>query len=210
MNSEIESSLTLLKSVEKLVQATSVYKNEDNEEIFLQLKRERQENSNLHEETETLFHESLDRLMKLSSIAGSKVQYELSLNNLYNLLLRTRKQEEEEAFIFPTVSTEEFALEQITFEVSDQMDDDKDSEDDILIKGEEIKKSKKKRQRLDNSTKEFLEKVFEKNKQPNRRERELIAEKHGVSLSQIRVWFTNKRMRKKEPKLKAKSSSNST
>ncbi|KAG8202679.1 PIKA, partial [Candida africana] len=147
---------------------------------------------------------------KLSSIAGPKVQYELSLNNLYNLLLRTRKQEEEEAFIFPTVSTEEFALEQITFEVSDQMDDDKDSEDNILIKGEEIKKSKKKRQRLDNSTKEFLEKVFEKNKQPNRRERELIAEKHGVSLSQIRVWFTNKRMRKKEPKLKAKSSSNST
>ena len=65
MNSEIESSLTLLKSVEKLVQATSVYKNEDNEEIFLQLKRERQENSNLHEETETLFQESLDRLMKV-------------------------------------------------------------------------------------------------------------------------------------------------
>ena len=47
------------------------------------------------------------------------------------------------------------------------MDDDKDSEDDILIKGGN--KSQKKRQRLDNSTKEFLEKVFEKNKQPNRR-----------------------------------------
>ena len=77
----------------------------------------------------------ITNIIKLSSIAGPKVQYELSLNNLYNLLLRTRKQEEEEAFIFPTVSTEEFALEQITFEVSDQMDDDKDSEDDILIKG---------------------------------------------------------------------------
>ena len=120
----------------------------------------------------------ITNIIKLSSIAGPKVQYELSLNNLYNLLLGLASRKKKK-LIFPTVSTEEFALEQITFEVSDQMDDDKDSEDDILIKGR--KKVKKKRQRLDNSTKEFLEKVFEKNKQPNRRERELIAEKHGLA-----------------------------
>lgn len=65
MNSEIESSLTLLKSVEKLVQVTSVYENEDNAKTFLQLDRERQENSSLHKETDTLFHESLDRLIKV-------------------------------------------------------------------------------------------------------------------------------------------------
>ncbi|RLV95279.1 Mating-type-like protein A1 [Spathaspora sp. JA1] len=54
---------------------------------------------------------------------------------------------------------------------------------------------KQTRRRLNNGVKSFLEQVFITHPSPNRKERELIAKKCGVSPLQIRVWFTNKRMR---------------
>lgn len=83
---------------------------------------------------------------------------------------------------------DEFKLTKITISVNDQGDNFRVSEKDKFSGDDESKKSKKKRQRLDNTTKDFLEKVFERNSKPNRRERELIAEKYDISLPQIRVW----------------------
>ncbi|EER30103.1 hypothetical protein CTRG_06239 [Candida tropicalis MYA-3404] len=142
-------------------------------------------------------------------------------------MLKAQK-EEEEILTVTEEGGDEFKLAKITISVSDQADDFRASDKESLSSEEEGKKLKKKRQRLDNTTKEFLEKVFERKSQPNRRERELIAEKYGISLSQIRVWvciifyyfqfilselltnitskFTNKRMRKKKPDSSKKES----
>lgn len=56
---------------------------------------------------------------------------------------------------------------------------------------------KRKRTSLDKETRRFLEQVFEKKKRPNAKEREIIARKCNLDPIQIRVWFTNKRMRSK-------------
>ncbi|AMD20177.1 HEL342Cp [Eremothecium sinecaudum] len=48
---------------------------------------------------------------------------------------------------------------------------------------------------LPKETKEFLESVFERKRCPNAKERRAIAEKCGLTPIQIRIWFTNKRMR---------------
>ncbi|AAS51526.3 AFR643Cp [Eremothecium gossypii ATCC 10895] len=50
---------------------------------------------------------------------------------------------------------------------------------------------------LPKETKEFLESVFERKRCPNAKERRAIAEKCGLTPIQIRIWFTNKRMRSK-------------
>ncbi|RCK65208.1 Mating-type-like protein A1 [Candida viswanathii] len=195
MNSEMESSLELLKSISKLVDITSKYADESNEELFEELKRDTHDP---WKDTETIFNDSLSSLIKLSSVVGRENQFELSIRNLYNTMIKTHK-EEEESLTVAQEGGDDFKLAKITISVSDQIDDNRSSDKDNGTTENEAKKSKKKRQRLDNSTKEFLERVFEKKSQPNRRERELIAEKYGISLPQIRVWFTNKRMRKKKP-----------
>lgn len=47
---------------------------------------------------------------------------------------------------------------------------------------------RKPRKRLSSSSKELLERIFLVKQSPNRRERELIAGKCGVTPLQIRVW----------------------
>lgn len=202
MNSEIDSCLELLKSVNKLVEITSLYADDTHKELFEDVSRDSYSTS---VDTETIFDDSLSSLIKLSSIVGREHQFELSLRNLYHTMLKAQK-EEEEILTVTEEGGDEFKLAKITISVSDQADDFRASDKESLSSEEEGKKLKKKRQRLDNTTKEFLEKVFERKSQPNRRERELIAEKYGISLSQIRVWFTNKRMRKKKPDSSKKES----
>lgn len=55
----------------------------------------------------------------------------------------------------------------------------------------------KKRKQLSRESKRFLETAFEAKRDPNSKERHLIAEKSGLTPMQVRVWFTNKRMRSK-------------
>lgn len=56
----------------------------------------------------------------------------------------------------------------------------------------------KKRTSITPESKEFLERVFKAKRTPNSTERKVIAEKCGLTPLQVRVWFTNKRMRNKE------------
>lgn len=53
-----------------------------------------------------------------------------------------------------------------------------------------IGKLKKKRKFLSPVTKSYLEKIFEKQPFPNRKERDLIAKKFGLSRMQIRIWVS--------------------
>ncbi|KAH3686709.1 hypothetical protein WICPIJ_002310 [Wickerhamomyces pijperi] len=55
----------------------------------------------------------------------------------------------------------------------------------------------KKRKQLSREAKRFLEAAFVAKRDPNSKERQLIAEKSGLTTMQVRVWFTNKRMRSK-------------
>lgn len=55
----------------------------------------------------------------------------------------------------------------------------------------------RKRTLIPKETKDFLESLFEKKRSPNSRERKAIADKCGLTPVQVRVWFTNKRMRSK-------------
>jgi hypothetical protein len=55
----------------------------------------------------------------------------------------------------------------------------------------------KKRTSIPKDVRAFLETVFETKRSPNGKERKIIAEKCGLTPLQVRVWFTNKRMRSK-------------
>ncbi|ADJ41798.1 AFR751Wp [Eremothecium gossypii ATCC 10895] len=69
----------------------------------------------------------------------------------------------------------------------------------IVIPASALLTGDKQRRRtvLPKETKEFLESVFERKRCPNAKERRAIAEKCGLTPIQIRIWFTNKRMRSK-------------
>ncbi|ODV95199.1 hypothetical protein PACTADRAFT_42688 [Pachysolen tannophilus NRRL Y-2460] len=58
-------------------------------------------------------------------------------------------------------------------------------------------KEKKRRTFISKETRDFLETAFKLKRSPNSRERKIIAEKCGLTPLQVRVWFTNKRMRSK-------------
>lgn len=57
---------------------------------------------------------------------------------------------------------------------------------------------------LEPEAKDLLEKVFKVKKCPNTSERLFIAQKLGLTASQVRIWFTNKRMRTKSKQKKVK------
>ncbi|CAK9435347.1 uncharacterized protein LODBEIA_P56880 [Lodderomyces beijingensis] len=59
-------------------------------------------------------------------------------------------------------------------------------------------KPRQTRQRLSDRAKYLLESAFDRKSAPNKKERELLAEKCGITPLQVRVWFTNQRMRKKK------------
>ncbi|QLG72314.1 hypothetical protein HG535_0D00210 [Zygotorulaspora mrakii] len=60
-----------------------------------------------------------------------------------------------------------------------------------------VKSNIKRVQRLPKSTTYFLEQVYSKKQILNSRERMAIAKKCKISCSQVRIWFSNKRMRTK-------------
>ncbi|GME70710.1 unnamed protein product [Ambrosiozyma monospora] len=56
-------------------------------------------------------------------------------------------------------------------------------------------KPTRKRQNISPETKELLESVFFVKRNPNLRERKALAERCGLSVVQVRIWFANKRAR---------------
>lgn len=63
--------------------------------------------------------------------------------------------------------------------------------------GSQSKLGSKKRSPISKEAKQLLETIFETKRTPNGKERKIIAEKCGLTPLQVRVWFTNKRMRSK-------------
>lgn len=55
-----------------------------------------------------------------------------------------------------------------------------------------------KRLSISKENRDFLEKIFQTKRAPNRVERSAIAQQCGITPLQVRVWFTNKRMRSKD------------
>ncbi|EGW31996.1 uncharacterized protein SPAPADRAFT_139272, partial [Spathaspora passalidarum NRRL Y-27907] len=123
-------------------------------------------------------------------------QNEFYIRNLYKNILTP--QHENYSFQARPLTPDDFHLSKITISVSNTLDDEDQDQDDVQATSSNSSRTKQTRRRLDSSVKEFLESVFINHPSPNRKERELIAKKCGVSPLQIRVWFTNKRMRRKQ------------
>nr|ADY62677.1 MTLa1 [Candida orthopsilosis] len=103
--------------------------------------------------------------------------------------------EKEDIVPIPLQFNTKFLLRRVSISVGNSMTEKLTLQDTYLCGSWNSLKTP--RQRLSLSSKELLERIFLVKQFPNRRERELIAKKCGVSPLQIRVWFTNKRMRSK-------------
>lgn len=115
-------------------------------------------------------------------------QFNSRVRNLYDTLLKSQKEESEQQFNSPVEDSEDFYLTKIEISVSNSLHNDFTSEDKTSQVPGELKKPKQTRRRLSNSVKDLLENIFLLRPSPNRRERELIAKKCGVTPLQIRVW----------------------
>ena len=101
-------------------------------------------------------------------------------------MLKSQKEENEQQLTLPIGDPAEYCLTKIDISVSNSLDNAVSSDEDMA--SEDNLKPKQTRRRLSNSVKDFLESIFLIRPSPNRRERELIAKKCGVTALQIRVW----------------------
>ncbi|KAK6205457.1 uncharacterized protein RJT21DRAFT_16031 [Scheffersomyces amazonensis] len=143
-----------------------------------------------------VFEESADRMIKYASQVGNGGgEYSFCIRNLYDTLKKESLKTSESIATFIDTA-DDFHLTKAVITVSNKRNDSFDEEQIISIKNN-FMNVKRRRCILSRTTREFLQKAFEAQPFPNRKDRELIAKKCGISNLQVRVWFTNRRMRSK-------------
>ncbi|CAI5756164.1 unnamed protein product [Candida verbasci] len=198
MNSELYDCHSLLQSLATLEDITSQF---------------------LDDETNHLYHcsqKNIDELNDLINNIGKHplLEAEYYVDSQMKVLHETNKRATkfttERAIVSSATNENDLCINEMTISISNKLNDnflsmdvssaaEKLSEEAAV---ESSNKTKKRRRRLDKAATTILEKVFATCPTPNRREREFIAQKCGVEPLQVRVWFTNKRMRAKQSKKK--------
>ncbi|KAI5957796.1 hypothetical protein KGF57_003063 [Candida theae] len=120
-----------------------------------------------------------------SSCGPIDPRLEWGLSQLPDTLRRIEQFESENRTNIPLQHNSNFFLQRVAISIGGTVRSKHTQETDLCGSWGGLRRSRK---RLSSSSKELLEKIFLVKQSPNRRERELIAGKCGVTPLQIRVW----------------------
>ncbi|KAK6462979.1 hypothetical protein DFJ63DRAFT_312302 [Scheffersomyces coipomensis] len=128
-------------------------------------------------------------MYKLSKLVSDSEEYAFCIRNLYDALEKQSIGNK----IYITEHddrSEGFYLSKATISVSNKKTEPKSNYILDSIRSS-YRASRRKRCILTAETKEFLQKAFDAQPFPNRKDRELLAKKCGLTNLQVRVWVSN-------------------